>query len=565
MMAEADEKLIEFTLDGRAVQARPGESILRTALAHGIEIPYYCWHPGLSVVASCRLCLVEIDEVDSKTGQLRRLPKLIPSCKEPVREGIAVWTKTEKVKASQRTVMEDLLLNHPLDCPVCDQAGECYLQDFSYRYGSAESRMIDPKTKQMKKDTGEHLLLYADRCILCSRCVRFCREVSGGGELAVINRGDRCEIDLFPGNSLEDNLSGNIADICPVGAFLDKDFLFRERVWYLRPTPSICSGCASGCTVWIDHRGERVGRFRPRCNPAVNDYWMCDEGRYLWKHLYRPDRLLKYQVGQPALTTYGIPVSPKLERSQLGYETRSKNGGREVLRADQVGGILSESLRRIVDESGPGRLAVVVSPMLDCETIYMICKFVRQIDVEAVLVGGPWPRADMDQTFKSGFTISAEKVPNAKGLERILSKFAGPQMQISDLATALADRRFSGVWITGGYFDDTLDRSIVIPAKPSLLVVQDSFAGTLTDMADIVLPMTLWPEREGSFVNSKGLIQPFDRAVLPPMGVVPEGQWLAKMVGIEGIYRADKIRKQLAEFLGGFELYRPPELPELIH
>ena len=538
-MAEADEKLIEFTIDGRAVQARPGESILRTALAHGIEIPYYCWHPGLSVVASCRLCLVELDEVDSKTGQLRRLPKLIPSCKEPVRQGIAVWTKTEKVKASQRTVMEDLLLNHPLDCPVCDQAGECYLQDFSYRYGSAESRMIDPKTKQPKKDTGEHLLLYADRCILCSRCVRFCREVSGGGELAVINRGDRCEIDLFPGNSVEDNLSGNIADICPVGAFLDKDFLFRERVWYLRPTPSICSGCASGCTIWIDHRGERVGRFRPRYNPAINDYWMCDEGRYLWKHLYRADRLLKYQIGY--------------------------NGRREVLRADQVGQALSESLRRIVDESGPGRLAVVISPMLDCETMYMICKLVRQIDAEAVLVGGPHLRADGDRTFKGGFTISAEKVPNANGLEMILGEFAGPRMQISDLAAALADARLSGVWITGGYFDDTLDRNIVISAKPSFLVVQDSFAGKLTDMADIVLPMTLWPEREGSFVNSKGLIQPFDRAVLPPMGVVPEGQWLAKMVGIESIYRADKIREQLAEFLGGFELYRPPKLPELIH
>jgi len=539
MMAEAQEQFVEFVIDDRTVQGRMGDSVLRTALDHGIAIPYYCWHPGMSVVASCRLCLVEMDDFDAKSGDLRRVPRLVPSCSTPVKRGIRVYTQTEKVKASRAAVMEHLLLNHPLDCPVCDQAGECWLQDYDYWHGSAHSRMIDPKTKQPKKDVGEHILLYADRCILCSRCVRFCREVSGGSEVASVNRGHRCEIDVHPGCSLEDKMSGNVADICPVGAFLDKEFLFRERVWYLQSAASVCSGCASGCTIWVDYRDEKIGRFRPRYNPEVNGYWMCDDGRYLWKQVYRDDRLMGFEFVE--------------------------EGERRAVKWDRVAEVLAERLREFVEGHGRGRLAAVLSPMMDCETIYLAATMVRSMDPEAVLVGGPEPRAERNEVFRSGFTINAEKAPNGRGLRMILEKLGGPRMTVEALRSALAEGRIDGLWISGGYFDDTIDRTFGFVEKPGLLAVHDTYASSLSERADVVLPMTVWVEREGSFINAKNLVQPFRRAVIPPMGLVQDGQWLAAMVGQTGVYRASVVRKELAKLLDGFEAYEPPKLAKGIH
>jgi len=234
----------------------------------------------LSVTASCRLCLMEMKLPHPQTGEMDWAPKMFPSCQTPVKNGMQVRFDSQKVKLNQKHCLEYLLLNHPLDCPVCDQAGECLLQDYSERFGWATGRMDESKTKAPKKDIGPRTLLYSDRCVMCTRCVRFTEEISGTHELCVTNRGTKDQIDVFPGYPLNNKLQGNVVNICPVGALVDKDFLFKQRVWLLRSTNSICPGCATGCSIHVDANEEGVWRLRPRFNRQVNDYWMCDDGRF---------------------------------------------------------------------------------------------------------------------------------------------------------------------------------------------------------------------------------------------------------------------------------------------
>src|SRR5688572_20370045 len=331
------------TINGRACEFQPGQMILQAANTAGVSIPQYCYHGGLSIVASCRICLGECWAVNAKTGKLEPYMggKLLPTCQTPALDGMVVYTDSPKSVQNQKAVMEYLLINHPLDCPVCDQAGECLLQDFSYEYGRGVSRFEETKVKNPKKDLGPHVYLYADRCIMCSRCVRFTREVTGTGELLVAGRGNKSEIDVFPGVPLDNELSANVVDLCPVGALLDKDFLFTQRVWFLSETPSIDGITASGDNIRIDHNEGRVYRVKPRTNMAVNKWWISDEIRYGWKFVHREDRLRS-----PARMQYGSQVECDWNRAY--DETRDK-------------------LKTAVKEKGPGSLALLVSPMLSCE------------------------------------------------------------------------------------------------------------------------------------------------------------------------------------------------------
>src|SRR5258708_17456702 len=221
-------------------------NVIQAAVKGGVFIPHYCWHPALTVVASCRMCLVEVGE-KKPDGAVVMQPKVVPGCQTPARDGTVVVTNSEKARAAQAQTLEGILINHPLDCPVCDKAGECLLQDYSYRYGNSQSRMIDEKnTPPNKPDLGEHITLFTDRCIMCSRCVRFTREISGTAELQVINRGDHSEIDVFPGAPLHNKLPGNVGDLCPVGAMGSKDFLYKQRVWYMKTQKSVCADCITG-------------------------------------------------------------------------------------------------------------------------------------------------------------------------------------------------------------------------------------------------------------------------------------------------------------------------------
>jgi len=538
----------KITIDNQEIECRNGVPVLQAALEGGWDVPHYCYHPGLSVVASCRLCLMEMMMPNPKTQELQWSPKLVPSCQTPVRDGMVVRFDTDRVRQSQETCMEFFLLNHPLDCPVCDQAGECHLQDYSFKFGKPESRMVDQKLVNPKKDIGPKTLLYQNRCVMCTRCVRFTDEISGTHELCMVNRGSRTEIDVFPGRPLDNPLQGNVVDICPVGSLLDKDFLFKRRVWELKGTPSICPGCATGCAIRIDHADDTVYRLKPRFNPKVNQWWMCDEGRFGFKYVHDKRRIR----------------SPLVRR---GFETLSPNW-------EDIPQIVRYRLEEHVREKGAEKVAAVLSPFMACEEAWLLARFVREIAPQAALAMGPVPMEGEDQHFPIGakgdavrFTILKEKCPNRRGVEMVLQAAGGNLLTFEQFVERSGKSDFSAAWIVGGYPKPWVDKSMAkIAANFELLIIQDLFETELMAGAAIVLPSCAWVEREGSFVNAAGLIQSFERAIDPPDNARRDGQYLYEIAGFAGLYTGQRIREEMTATMPAFAMaYSPPELPVHAH
>lgn len=482
-----------ITIDGTPCEFEGHKTILQVAMEYGVEIPHYCYHPGLSVVASCRICLAEVAAPNPRNdNKVELIPKLVPTCQNPAADGMVVNTTSPKAVANQKAVMEYLLINHPLDCPVCDQAGECFLQDYSYRYGRSESRFLEAKVKQPTKDIGPHVKLYADRCIMCSRCVRFCGEVTGTGEIGVFGRGDKEQIDIFPGRPLDNPLSGNVVDICPVGALLDKDFLFAQRVWFLSRTPSIDGLTASGDNIWIHHNEGRIHRVKPRTNPDVNGWWISDEIRYGAGFVHDDTRL----------------KGPR--RKQYG----------EVIAVDWAAAASHaiSGLRNAVAENGPGSLALSVSPMLTCEEAHLLAMCVREVDPSAILAVGAVPIVGEDQTFPGNYTVYAEKCPNRRGVRRVLEGFAGDPTEVLDhdaLVEKLADKKggLAAAVLTGNYPAPQADATLVRSLGKKFLVLLDTLAGPLSARADVLLPSATWAEKSGTFENAAGRLQSFHAAI----------------------------------------------------
>lgn len=505
-----------ITVDGRTIDFREQQTILQACLEAGIEIPHYCYHPGLSIVASCRICLVEVEGV----------PKLLPSCQTLARDGMVVYTRSPAVVANQKAVMEYLLISHPLDCPVCDQAGECLLQDYSYRYGRAEARFAEEKHKRPKKDLGPHVLLYNDRCIMCSRCVRFTREVSGTCELYVDGRGHRAEIDIFPGKPLDNPLSGNVVDLCPVGALLDKDFLFRQRVWLLSRTPSISPADSGGENIYIEHNEGVVYRIKPRYNPLVNRWWISDDTRYSYKALYDPRRLKTARRMQ-----YNAQVETTIERAMADAD--------RLLRQTAAG--------------AAGVLFAVLSPMLACEEAWLLGRYIRTIDPGAVLVAGPAPTTGQDTvlrhylTGRETFRIRAEKVPNAAGIRRVMEMLGGPTAAWEALVRSDTPelKALRGGWIVGGYHGGWPAADQPPQFRKGLRIVQDILPGPLADAAEVFIPGALWAEKDGCWENCQGLVQVFAAAVPAPAGVVAEGEVYARLLRRAGGYQAAALRREM--------------------
>ena len=286
------------TVNNQSVEIGESERLncIQAAAKIGVEIPAYCWHPALSVVASCRMCLVEVGD-RKPDGTVQMQPKLVPGCQTPAKDGTVIISDSPKVQEARKATLEYLLLNHPLDCPTCDQAGECFLQDFSFRYGRGYSRLQEPKNiKPDKEHIGEQITLFTDRCIMCTRCVRFTREITGSAELQVVSRGSHEEIDIFPGHPCDNKLAGNVVDLCPVGALCSKDFLYKQRVWWLKTNSSVCPNCSTGCSVHVDQNDDQVYRLRPRPNPLAQGHFMCDEGRFGWKYAHSDQRLVSPAV-----------------------------------------------------------------------------------------------------------------------------------------------------------------------------------------------------------------------------------------------------------------------------
>ena len=343
----------KITIDGREIELPDGQRInaIEAAKRAGVEIPHYCYHPGLPVVGSCRMCLIETGNRDAKTGEIKMQPKLVPGCTVPASDGLVIVTASEKVRQARAMVEEDLLLRHPVDCPICDKAGECVLQDYHFRYGQASRRTDVMPFTSRKRDLGD-VNLFIDRCVMCSRCVRFCAEVSGTAELMVTNRGAHEEIDVVPGFPLHNELSGNVVDLCPVGALADKDFLYQQRVWFMRRHRGVCTGCAVGCSIWIEENQDHIYRLKPRENPHVNKWWICNQGRYGYHHVHDEKRLAAPRLRKDGKTVdlnwNGLPEELK------GKLSDRRPAGRRVLAVSERGRGLPAGQAAAVDRSAGG-------------------------------------------------------------------------------------------------------------------------------------------------------------------------------------------------------------------
>ena len=326
--------LVKFTIDGRELEAPAGTLVIEAAKRNGIEIPSFCYYEGYSLQAACRMCLV--DTGMPKLGADKKpevgpdgkpvimfAPKLSIGCNTPVAEGMVVLTKSPKVVKAREGVMEFLLINHPLDCPICDQAGECRLQEFSVDYGKSTSRFVEEKVHKPKQTKlNAKITLDDERCILCSRCIRFMRDVAGQDCLGFVNRGSHSTLTCYPGNEPKTNYDLNIVDICPVGALTSNDFRFQQRVWFLKETKSVCPNCATGCNTTVWSREGIVYRQTPRENEAVNQCWMCDHGRLNFKFVNDPCRLTRVIANDSTATVQGANRTIASEDSLFHREGR---------------------------------------------------------------------------------------------------------------------------------------------------------------------------------------------------------------------------------------------------
>jgi NADH-quinone oxidoreductase subunit G len=461
---------VTFTVDGREAVVKPGTNLIEAARSVGVDIPYYCWHKRLSVAANCRMCLVEMS--NSPGG------KLVPACQVTAAEGVAVRTDSPRVKDQQRATLEFLLLNHPVDCPICDQSGECKLQDYYMTFDHLQSRLDVPKVEMRKRVAlGPLVVLDQERCILCTRCVRFMREIAKNPQLGVEQRGNHSFITAFPGQPLDDRYSGNVVDICPVGALTSTDFRFRGRVWFLSTARSVCTGCARGCNVFLDYMRDTTFRYRPRENDAVNQDWMCDQGRLSYK-AFNDRRVLAARLG--------------------------RGGGRTVARGEAV----AEAARVLRTRAGEGTLALLLSPVASVEDLLVAALVARDgLKLSTAYVGGR-PDGWQDEFLKRG-----DENPNRKGLELVAAAFGLSLRPLAELASAVRDGRVKAVWAVGGESPDAPGAE-AIAAAPDL-VVQATNAGTLADGATVLLPASPVPESDGTFVSFEGRAQRFEMAYWP--------------------------------------------------
>lgn len=517
----------QITIDGQVCPFEGKKTILQVALENGIEIPHYCYHPGLTVVASCRICLAEIAQPNPRAdNKLELLPKLVPTCQTPAADGMEVYLKSPKTIANQKAVMEYLLIHHPLDCPVCDQAGECYLQDYSYKYGRSSSRFEEAKLKQPKKDIGPNVLLYSDRCIMCTRCVRFTKEVTGTGELGVFGRGNQEQIDIFPGKPLDNELSGNVVDICPVGALLDKDFLMSMRVWNLKKTPSIDGITASGDNISIEHNEGRIYRVKPRTNLEVNRWWISDEIRYGWKFVHSDDRFRS-----PMHKVQSAPEACDWKRAYT---------------------LTVDRFKEAVAQGGPGSLALMVSPMLPCEEAYLLGKLIIALDPEALIGVGPIPRKGEDKTFPGGYRIHAEKCPNSRGVRRALGQLTDQVLDYDAFLQQLAGGKVQGVLLTGNYPSAWATPEMVSAVSGKFTVLIDTLPNDLTQRVDVLLPGATWAEKAGTFENADNRLQSFQQAIPVIEWARAEGQIALDLLAAAGEaeparYDAERIRHEMGD------------------
>ncbi len=488
-VAKDEKDLVDVQIDGVWLQMPRGLNVVEAAHRAKKFIPHYCYHPKLSVVGNCRMCLFEMGT--PKMGPDRKpilgedgkpeiawMPRPQIGCATGITPGMGIRTDSPLVKDCRNGVMEFLLINHPLDCTICDQAGECKLQEFSVEYGTGESRFVENKVKKPKNvDLGERIVLDDERCILCSRCVRFSSEVTKDNVLGFVNRGSHSTLTAYPGKRFDNDYSLNTVDICPVGALTSKDFRFQMRVWFLKESKSICTSCGTGCNVTIGSREGKVHRLTPRENEAVNSAWMCDYGRLNFHYLEDKERL-QNPLTKAAGEHFPAPWGDALNRA-------------------------AEGLRKVQ----PSEIAVVASARMTNEELFVLKRWMDELGVTLVdTVNRPEPG---DQ-----FLRSADGNPNTRGAELLGLSHGG--RKLSTWGGEIAAGRMKALLVLGG--EDVVAAGIPAAclAQLEILIASAILPNATTRVAHVILPGAGFAEKSGSMVNVHGRLQRFSRSIAPP-------------------------------------------------
>ena len=475
----ADVKLVNLTIEGRPVTVPDGTSILEAAKTAGVLIPHYCYHPGLPVAGVCRMCLVEVE----------KFPKLAPACATAVGEGQVVHVHSAKAQEARKGVLEFLLINHPLDCPICDQAGECELQDYTFAEGRADSRYREPKRFNPAEDFGGDVLYVQNRCILCTRCVRFMTDVAHDPVLNVSERGDRAFIGKADGHDLTNPWAGNVIDLCPVGALVSKDFLNRARAWELDRAPTVCTGCSQGCNAVAETRDNVAVRLKPRPNDAVNHYYMCEVGRMSYRDFNRRDR-----VEQP-LVRVGASLEISDWEDAIAAAARAMSGQRVV---------------------------VFASPNLSNEALFLLDRLLVQVGGQGtfrVTRGDAFPLPGVPD-----LALREERAANAAGARAL---------GFVEVATAAAALRDGDVLLVAGDALTDADTDALSRAG-AVVALGSTLPAALAAKAAVVLPVTNTLEEEGTFTNLRGRVQRYLQAKTAPGIARPTWYVLADLLAAVG-------------------------------
>ena len=524
--------MLNVQIDGVWHQVPKGTRVIEACERAGSYVPRYCYHKKLSSPGNCRMCLIEMgfpqlgpDRKPELGADGKPIINWIPrpqiSCAQDVAEGMGVRTDSPLVKECQRGVMEFLLINHPLDCPICDQAGECHLQEFSVDFGTSKSRFLENKVKKPKNvELGPRVTLDDERCILCSRCIRFCEEIVHDDVLGFIDRGSYTVLTAHPGKRLENNYSLNTVDICPVGALTSTDFRFKMRVWFLKETKSICTSCATGCNTIIGTREDVIYRQTPRENDAVNSCWMCDYGRLNFNYLEAEDRLIEPQI--------------RSEGKLVGVDWRTA---------------IEQAALQLKQFSGP-EIAIVASGRMTNEELWLTSQLAKLLGVQMIDIV---PRRGLGD----GILLSEDRNPNTNGARLILGSTSEPGAKCMAIADAVRSGQIKALAILK---ENAMHLGIPVEQLEQLsaFIVMNILPNEATEKATIVLPACGFAEKRGSMINGKGRLQRLNRAVRPPGNAREDWETLRdllqavgggdSLLSIEDIFR--RISETVPQFAG---------------
>ncbi len=469
-------------IDGRSVEFQAGDNLVKAAGRVGIEIPVFCYHPGLSVVAQCRMCAIEID----------KMPKLQTACSTPAAEGMVVHTTSLKVAQNRKSVMEFLLMNHPLDCPICDKSGECDLQEHSFAHGDVKSHFTEERRTYLDLDMGPVIKKNMNRCIHCTRCIRFGAEIAGIREMVAVKRGNQTEITTLEGRPLETDYAGNYADICPTGSLTLKEFRFKKRVWMLKKTPTLCEGCSRGCNLELHHEGETIYRATPRENLEVNRYWLCDEGRFHYRATQDAGRVLRPLVRQQSSSSDqgDDALAPSMAFAVVSW-SQAISAAQSVLQGKQVVGLLGADLTQ--------------------EEATQAQQFLQANYPGSTLwsFGTPGVVESWQDGGEDSFLRRVSKTPNLNGLEKLgIEGFAGLP---AGTQAALVIRGSRAVLPALGSLP------LVLIAAASQAEVEAAVAGSPAGPSVVVLPGLGFAEKSGTWLNFENREQKLQQAI-PPRG-----------------------------------------------